>query len=52
MDTCALALFKNDRISEAISTQEKALELLGDDEAMKAEYQTRLDMFKAALTTQ
>ncbi|MEN6307771.1 MAG: redoxin domain-containing protein [Anaerohalosphaeraceae bacterium] len=50
LDTYALALFKNNKIAEAIAAQTKAVELAAENKQMQAELQTRLDEFKAALT--
>lgn len=49
LDTYALALFKNNKIAEAIAVQTRAVELAADDEVMKDELQGRLKEFKAAL---
>lgn len=48
LDTYALALFQNGKTTEAISAQEKALELVKGDAASEAEIQKRLTMYKAA----
>jgi thiol-disulfide isomerase/thioredoxin len=48
LDTLALAQFENGQVSQAIATQEKAIELVDIDE-MKAEFSKRLEKFKKAL---
>jgi thiol-disulfide isomerase/thioredoxin len=47
LDTLALALFRKGRVTEAITTQERALELTRDPDT-KAEFAARLEMFKKA----
>lgn len=48
LDTYALALFQNGKTAEAVTTQEKAIELAKDNEAMVADLKKRLEEFKAA----
>ncbi|MHC4998091.1 MAG: hypothetical protein ACYTEM_03560, partial [Planctomycetota bacterium] len=49
LDTYALALFQNDRVPEAVATQQKAIDLAAGNERMQADMKTRLEEFKAAL---
>ncbi|MFZ9010834.1 MAG: redoxin domain-containing protein [Anaerohalosphaeraceae bacterium] len=49
LDTYALALFQNDRVAEAVATQQKAIDLAAGNERMQADMKTRLEEFKAAL---
>ena len=49
LDTCALALFENGKVEEAVAAQEKAIALAAGNERMAADMKTRLDQFKAAL---
>jgi thiol-disulfide isomerase/thioredoxin len=47
LDTYALALFQNGKTAEAVAAQEKAIELVKDDEATVADMKKRLEGFKA-----
>lgn len=47
LDTLALALFRKGQVSEAIRTQERAIELTRDPDT-RAEFAARLEMFKKA----
>ena len=49
LDTYALALFQNDRVAEAVATQQKAIDLAAGNERMQDDMKTRLEEFKAAL---
>ncbi|MHC5160868.1 MAG: redoxin domain-containing protein [Planctomycetota bacterium] len=49
LDTYALALFQNDRVAEAVATQQKAIDLAAGNERIQADMKTRLEEFKAAL---
>ena len=51
LDTYALALFKNNKVAEAVTAQEKAVALAGDNEQMQADLKARLEEFRAALKT-
>lgn len=48
LDTYALALFQNGKVEEAIDAQTKALEGVKGNERMEAEFQKRLDEYRAA----
>jgi thiol-disulfide isomerase/thioredoxin len=51
LDTYALALFKNNKVAEAVAAQEKAIALAGDNEGLQADLKARLEEYKAALQT-
>ena len=48
LDTFALALFRNGKVTRAIEAQKEALELAAGDERMEKEFKTRLDQFTRA----
>jgi len=48
LDTYALALFQNGKVEEAIDAQTKALDGVKGNERMEAEFQKRLDEYRAA----
>ncbi|MEL6346125.1 MAG: redoxin family protein [Myxococcota bacterium] len=50
LDTYALALFENDRISEAIAAQQRAVQQCNDQEVVCEELKQRLTRFQDALT--
>jgi len=45
LDTFALALFRNGKVTQAIENQKKALKLVVGDERMEKEFKARLDEF-------
>ncbi len=52
LDTFALALFKNGKVTRAIEVQKKALKLAAGNERMEKEFKTRLDEFTKAAAQQ
>jgi tetratricopeptide (TPR) repeat protein len=50
LDTFALALFRNGKVTRAIEVQKKALKLAAGDERMEKEFKARLDEFTRAAT--
>jgi hypothetical protein len=49
LDTYAMALFKNNRIAEAVAAETKAVELSADNPKRQDDYKTRLEQYKAGI---
>lgn len=52
LDTFALSLFRNDKVTRAIEVQKKALKLAAGNERMEKEFKARLDEFTKAAAQQ
>ena len=52
LDTFALALFRNGKVTQAIEVQKKALKLVAGNERMEKEFKARLDEFTKAAAQQ